>query len=170
MKLRYLAFASIVVAFGCTAPDPNATTELPPPRDVTSFRALDGALGPSCGSLDCHGQPGRNLRIYDVTGLRLSKDDISGVGVTTDAEILATYRSFVGLEPDLTSKVLTERGAQPERLTIVRKARASEVHEGAAVWPEGSDGDRCLTSWLASKTDVAACEKARALFLPPVKQ
>ena len=63
---------------GCQTPDPDLTTELPPPGDIAPFEPLGLAMGPSCGSLDCHGQPGRNLRIYYSRGLRLSPKDISG--------------------------------------------------------------------------------------------
>src|SRR5689334_13673084 len=89
-----------------------------------------GLLGPihdhRCGSLDCHGQPGRNLRIWGCEGMRLSPSDIPeclggplGGRRTTPAEHQATFRSLVGLEPSVMSAVVLGGGAHPELLTFV---------------------------------------------------
>lgn len=157
----------LLLPVACLGPSADATTAMPPPADVQAFTPLDTALAPSCASLDCHGQPGRNLRLYGAQGLRLAPTDVSGVGSTTQEEILANFRSFVGLEPDLTSQVLKGGGREPERLTIVRKARGTEQHVGGTVWAEGSDGDLCLTGWLASTPNLEACDRALIAATPP---
>jgi hypothetical protein len=161
---RWLVVCVGALLLGCNPPDPDLTTELPPPGDLSPFEPLGLAMGPSCASLDCHGQPGRNLRLYDAHGLRLAPGDVSGEGTTTPDELLASERSVLGLEPDMTNRVLMEKGVDPQRLTLVRKARGVEVHKGGNVWPEGSDGDRCLVTWLASSTDSAACARTVTQF------
>src|SRR6267154_195476 len=42
---------------------------LAPPR--ANFERLADAMQPHCGTLDCHGQAGRNLRLFGGRGLRL---------------------------------------------------------------------------------------------------
>ncbi len=157
---RRLAPLLALFAVGCSRPDPDATVPLAALAEAESFRPLSDALGTGCASLDCHGQPGRNLRLYDARGLRLDPADSPGNGATTDAELAANHRSLVGLEPALTDTVLTEAGARPERLTVVRKARGAESHKGGSIWFPGSPGDRCLVSWLAGTLDPEACTAA----------
>ena len=114
-----------------------------------------------CGSLDCHGATYRSLRLYGSIGLRLSPTDKPvSKGRTTEAEYDEDFASVIGLEPEVTSAVVSEAGASPERLTLIRKARGTEAHKGGAVWVEGDSQDRCLTSWLAGHADVADCEDA----------
>ncbi len=119
-----------------------------------------------CGTLDCHGQTSRNLRIYGCYGLRLSDADITncsraqgGKGTTSD-EHQATFRSLVGLEPAVMSEVVATHGQHPELLTFVRKARGIEAHKGGKLITPGDDQDVCITSWLAGKTDPTACANA----------
>ena len=156
---RSLLSAALLAA-ACSSPDPDATVTAAPLADLEAFRTLSNALGTGCASLDCHGQVGRNLRLYDARGLRLDPADSPGNGAITDAELAANHRSLVGLEPALTARVLVDGGADPGRLTLVRKARGTESHKGGAVWFPGSPGDRCLLAWLAGSTDPEACEAA----------
>ena len=72
-------------------------------------------------------------------------------------EHAANLRAVVGLEPELFARVVAEGGAAPERLTLVRKALGLESHKGGAPFALGTSGDVCLRSWLATKTDEAAC-------------
>ena len=166
MIARTLSVAVLALACGCSTPDPARTTPIPAPLAPEVFRPVAAALGASCASLDCHGQTGRNLRLYDAFGLRLSSADVPGKGATTDAEILADERSLLGLEPDVIAAVIHDKGADPMRLSIVRKARGAEVHKGSVVWPAGSPGDGCLLSWLASSIDTAACGCVIAVDCP----
>jgi hypothetical protein len=94
--------------------------------------------------------------------LRLSPDDRPGVdgGVTKEAEHDANYASVIGLEPELTAQVYAQGGDRPERLTLIRKARLEEHHEGRAAAPRGGDADRCIVSWLTGSLDSAACAAA----------
>ena len=131
------------------------------------FDAVSATLGVHCGSLDCHGSTTRNFRIYSENGLRLDASSVSGDGGTTLDEHDANYASVLALEPELLDRVVADQGRHPERLTLVRKARGSEAHEGDGQLPPGSDGDTCLTSWLAGAVDRSACARAAEPLPPP---
>ena len=123
-----------------------------------------------CGSLDCHGQATRNMVIYGCDGLRLDPDGSQGLlsgcdttdsnPSTTTGEYEASYRSIVGLEPNVMTAVVTSGGAHPELLTFIRKARGWDAHKGGALIVPGDDQDVCLTSWLAGSADATACGNA----------
>jgi hypothetical protein len=156
-----LALASAPVA--CSGPPSDETYPITAPsRD--SFPPVADVLHANCGSLDCHGDKHRNLRIYGYNGLRLNA--ISGTGATSPEEYEATYESVVLLEPELMAQVVTEHGREPERLSLVRKGRGTEHHKGGTRLPEGSMGDRCVTSWLAQAVDVDACTAAAEVLRP----
>jgi hypothetical protein len=153
----------ILLSFACvtTSADPRVIERTP---DRASFPVVSDLLDHRCGTLDCHGVTYRNLRIYGREGLRLAATDrpSSKVGTTSVAEYDATFESLVALEPETMSAVITEGGAQPERLTFVRKARGTEDHKGLAIWQQGGPEDVCVTSWLAGKIDTATCQRALA--------
>jgi hypothetical protein len=130
----------------------------PPPR--AGFAAVADALQPSCGTLDCHGQIGRNLRLFGARGMRLDPRDTSAEGTTKPAEYEATYWSMVGLEPEEMSGVVRDRGAGSDRLALIRKARGVDLHKGGVRMKLNDDLDRCLLSWLAGSISQPACEAA----------
>jgi hypothetical protein len=134
--------------------DAPAESQFPPVADY---------LDHCCGTLDCHGQAGRNLRIWGCDGMRLDAKDLSGCvsgPPTTPDEYEATYRSLVGLEPAVMSAVVQARAANPTLLTFVRKATGIEGHKGGQLIASGDDQYKCIVSWLAGNTDTAACGKA----------
>ena len=47
----------------------------------------------------------------------------------------------MGLGPEFWTAVVREKGAHPERLTIVRKARDAEFHIGGKLFVVGDDGE-----------------------------
>jgi hypothetical protein len=61
----------------CNGPDGKPETFQVPSRET--FTPVGEMLHTRCGSLDCHGQVGRNLRLYGTNGLRLAPGDIPGV-------------------------------------------------------------------------------------------
>lgn len=155
---------TVAVVVACSAPDPNARFVETPP-DATSFPAVAGMLVQACGSLDCHGQVGRNLRLYGDTGLRSSATDVPSVAIlTTSYEVTQDYDSVVGLEPELMSQVVASHGADPGLLTFYRKPRGLESHKGGTVIQAGDARDRCITTWLQGSADPDACNAA--LLLP----
>jgi len=159
MRRTLYALAALVVA--CSTPDSNARIGVTEP-DRTQFVPVGQFLDRRCGTLDCHGREERNFRVYGCEGLRLDPENSprcrkNGGVDTTNPELDATFRSLVGLEPAVTSAVVQGKGQHPELLTLVRKARGTESHKGGALIVPGDSQDQCLTSWLAGKTDVAAC-------------
>jgi hypothetical protein len=167
MKRRYRGavalLAAALAAPGCARQaDSEGDLHFP---DRATFPAVASALDRRCATLDCHGTPERNLRLYGRSGLRLDPADVPGSGDTTEAEHDASYESIVGLEPEIMSLVVSERGRAPERLTLIRKARGIEAHKGGARIALGDDSDVCLTSWLGSAPDEEVC--ALAADLPP---
>ncbi len=156
--------------FASCLPDyANNSLNCPPYEDFASVSTL---LERRCGTLDCHGNAARPLRIYGQYGLRLkppgSEDDGLFSGnlerATTEVERESNYRSVCGLEPERTHKVVAGEDTV-ESLTLVRKPRLTEKHKGGRVWNEGKPPDRCLVTWLESQyepgtMDTSDCEAA----------
>ena len=157
MRSRWLVwFAAISGTTACAQSGEPAACA----ADAAAFSQVSDMLGAHCGSLDCHGQAGRPLRLYSGRGLRLSRDDVSGHGGTRNAEHAANLLAVTALEPELTCEVLAAAGDDPERLSLVRKATGAEHHVGGEVLGRKSPGRTCLLSWLAGQRDVTACELA----------
>ncbi len=159
MRALHVAFALFVVA-ACATETGGSTNAITPP-DRATFPAVSDLLARRCGSLDCHGQVSRNFRLYSAEGLRLDPNarPTSKTNTTTPAEYDQTYASLIGLEPEIIGAVVTE-GSQPERLTLVRKARGVDHHKGNTLMNPGDEEDLCLTSWLTGHADPATCTKA----------
>ena len=149
------ALASLPVA-SCIG-ESDEITEACPPYDA--FKQVSPVLEQRCGTLDCHGQPGRPMRIFGSIGLRAADADEvdnpnyypGGSEPTTEKELTLNYRSVCGLEPELMADVIAGK-AKPEELTLVRKPRNSEKHKGGKIWDQGKPGDRCLVAWLQPAT------------------
>jgi hypothetical protein len=151
-----------VIALACA---PTETRNVATVPDRASFPPVADLLVHRCGTLDCHGQTSRNMRLYGHLGLRLAPSDRpDSKGTSTSAEYDESFASVVGLEPEIMSAVVKAGGAQPDRLTFIRKARGTENHKGGTLFVEGDAQDRCVTSWLAGSTDVATCTAANAAF------
>lgn len=161
-----IGFACCCVALGaCAGPEEDARAQHQVPS-FDFFPPVSDALHSHCGTLDCHGQEGRNLRLYGLNGLRLSQPDVPGIGATTDAEYGENYRSVTLFEPELLEQLLLSGGVNPERLTLVRKGRGTEHHKGKVAMEPGGPADRCLLAWLAGGSDEVSCLEA-AERLPP---
>ncbi len=126
-----------------------------PPRE--GFESVADAMQPSCGTLDCHGQPGRNLRLYGGRGLRLDAANNSTEGITEAPEYEANYWSVVALEPELLATVTNEGGQNPERLILIRKGRGTTRHKGGALMQPNDDLDQCIVEWLKGNILVDRC-------------
>lgn len=159
MKRSLLLGVAASVGLACATPDPNATVS-PGELDRDGFAPVSAMLQRRCGSLDCHGSRYRNFRLYGYGGLRLSGSDSPEAPKTTPAEIGASYDALMGLEPEVMRKFIGEGRHDPGMLTLYRKARMTEAHEGGTRLLAGDAADRCLVSWLRATTDVGACAAA----------
>jgi hypothetical protein len=188
MKPRHfsalVALASLALALyaGCSFAPSDARIGIDAPS-FEQFIADDGTMPLTsaadffdhrCGSLDCHGNPQRNLQFWGCFGQRLPVDGgpaeqtvpgcrSSGGVDTTPAEYEASYRSLVGLEPATMSAVVSAgSNGNPDLLTYVRKARGEESHKGGQLVEAGDDQDICFTAWLTGPSNTAACATAIA--------
>jgi hypothetical protein len=171
--LRLLAItAALLLPIGCdedalTYEDGGGirvTTILAP--DQTQFTMVSPVFELRCGSLDCHGQPGRPLRIYSGLGLRLPNDagNLPGVNATTPDEIAENYYSVIGLEPEEMSRVVAGEDP-PTDLLILAKPLMLESHKGGPAIAPGDTADLCITSWLlGAGLDTASCTAAASGF------
>lgn len=156
---------------------------------IASFTPVSLVLEQRCGSLDCHGNLARPLRIYGARGLRhvplyviddkgnlvqspnasvyidptKAEADGSypgpGGSATTEAERKETARAICGLQPELMRKVVLE-GGDPEKLLLLAKPLQLESHKGAKIFERGSLDYACITSWLHSKLPEGAIDVA----------
>ncbi len=170
------ALVTASAASSCSSVPADARVGIDAPSGSDSqFGLVADYLEVRCGSLDCHGQISRNLRIWGCDGMRLDPMATPnciiplGGSRTSPAEHQATYRSLVGLEPAVMSEVYDGHGAHPELLTFVRKARGLEAHKGGTLITPGDDQDVCITSWLAGNTNMTACENAQGYPMFPVQ-
>jgi len=174
-------FAAAVVALGgaCSSFDQNAFTEVTGPDfgefTLSNFPAdggppsqgVDAVLEKRCGSLDCHGQMGRALRIFSQDGLRLLSLDaanLPGVQPTTPTELVANYQAVIGLQPELMTEVV-QGNAPPTALLLLRKPLQLERHKGGPVMAEGGNAYNCIVSWLGPPTQTQFNPRACTLAL-----
>ncbi len=158
-----------------SSPDPTRYTAVLAPDKQTFHDSVDTYIEKQCGTLDCHGQPGRGFRVYGFRGLRLYSSEaglIPGVQQTTEDEIAANYYAIISVEPEEMSRVIARNGDNPNQLLFLRKALNYERHKGGAVMAFGSDPYNCITAWLRlppnqgaqlSTQDQAYCDNAKTL-------
>ena len=140
------------------APEPGDFIMAAPTR--TGWEPVADALVAGCGTLDCHGQVGRNLRLFGSHSLRLASEDDPGGRPTTAAEYQASYWSTIGLEPEILDRVVRDGGDRAERLMILRKPLGLVSHKGGVLMQTNDKIDRCLHGWLVGAVDRNVCEEA----------
>jgi hypothetical protein len=125
--------------------------------DVAAYETyVHPILEARCATIDCHGAPGRPLRLYAETGLRAS-DELRDRPITS-AELADNVRSLAAIEPN----------AAPESSEVISKPLAGGLfHEGGVVWTSATENQVvCVRGWLAGQsgdaTIVAACQAALA--------
>lgn len=165
-----IAAAPVLSTPGCLDQNYYVDARCPPFGDTGElFRPISAVLERRCGTLDCHGQSARPLRIYGQNSLRRPEVEGSpsvtnpneyypgGLEPTTQAELLDNYESACALELEVMARVVDKQD-EPEALTLVRKPRLLEKHKGGLVWNKGDDGDACLVNWITGSDDTAPCD------------
>jgi hypothetical protein len=154
-----LVLVPLLALFLSACADPDATVDVDAGAfDRAEFDFVDPVLLKRCGSLDCHGDGYRNYRLYGFGGRRLSPDDRPDAEVVRVEEVDANYDATLAIEPEITARIADGDAEAIGDLTLVRKARGAEAHEGGAPFAPDGPGERCLVSWLAGRVDTAACE------------
>ncbi len=170
IALAFVPFMIAAIGVACSANITDGdggvrvTTILAP--DQTQFTTVSPVFERRCGTLDCHGQVGRPLRIYSGLGLRLPNDagDIPGSGATTPDEITANYRAVIGLQPEQMTRVIAGE-APPDSLLILSKPLNLESHKGGPAFaPTGDPGAGCITTWILGAVDATQCAAAVSGF------
>ena len=133
-----------------------------------SFVRVSDAMQLHCGTLDCHGQVGRNLRLYGHYGLRLaSGGNPLDPPTTTSEEYDASFWSVIGLEPEIMSRV-AEKLIGPESRALVRKPRGVEMHKGGQLMTANDALDRCIVGWLTGDFQFDACNAVADATRPDI--
>ena len=161
MKLRVamlisagcLAAGVVALAACASTPDENRLTYVITPDYDTYVSFVDAYLTRRCGSLDCHGQPGRAYRIYSREGFRLySIQDgslVSGQQPTVPEEQRANFQALVALEPEEMTRLMARQGENPNQLLFLRKPLKIERHKGGPAMAEDDPGYNCVKAWLS---------------------
>jgi len=160
---RHLILIFAIASSGCLGESDTVPLAYACPSGE-NFPIVSQVFERRCGTLDCHGDPGRPFRVYGRSGLRLRQPDGSGppsgteIG-TTPIEIDENRFSACGLEPEAMDAVVNGQ-ADPETLVLLRKPRVVEAHKGGQVLTVGSTADNCILSWLRGSVDNLSCEAA----------
>ena len=152
--------ASVSGTSGCASvPDETRYTTMIQPDFQVFHDSVDPYIERQCGTLDCHGQPGRGFRIYGIRGLRLYSEEaglIPGDQLTTPEEITANYLALISVDPETFNRVMARNGQDPDELLILRKPMNVERHKGGRIFAPGSPPYRCITAWLRLPVDSDA--------------
>ncbi len=149
-----LALAATAALASACGPAGQGELVVPATLDVATYEnEVHPYLERRCATLDCHGDPGRPLRLYAETGLRAVGRDRS---LPLDAdEIAQNIAAIVELDPS----------ADPDHHILVLKPLAPDAggmeHVGDTIWAARSDpGYVCLREWLAHRGTATSCTDA----------
>lgn len=139
-----LVIAAVLAMLGCTGPAQDEGLIVP--GDIEAFAAdVQPVFDRSCASLDCHGDPGRAMRLYSIDGLR-ARDDLRAATELTAEELVANARAVVGIDPD--PMPLETHWALTKPLAV---AAGGIAHEGGELWRSTADADyQAVLRWLSA--------------------
>ncbi len=163
MTLRTVLAIAVLVAAGCTD---TTISEVPQTvGDTLTYQSqVQTYLGYRCGSLDCHGDMGRPLRLFALRGLR-ANDGLRDFGLSVD-EVGHNLLSIAAFD------TLDEAAAQNQLLLKgLATSAGGMAHVGGDVWDStDAPGYQCLLTWLSGEADSetarAACAFATMQVLP----
>jgi hypothetical protein len=147
---RHALLLLLVVLVLGACQDTAGSVTLAPGDPAVYAASVQPILEARCGTLDCHGDEGRALRLYSETGLRAT--DVLRDRPLTAAELDANRASIVALPAEeLVDKPLVGRLA----------------HEGGDLWlTDDANQVVCVRGWRLGEDASAAC--AAALVEPDV--
>jgi hypothetical protein len=160
MKRAFGALMTALLLVACSSYDPEERVDPAVGPSGPDFYPVALMLVDRCGQIDCHGSKYRSFRLYGYSSERLDPLQTPASPETTQDEANEDYASLVALEPQILQQVIREGGAQPDRLTFMRKARNHEDHKGGKPIVEGDAADICIQSWLQSHVDADHCRQA----------
>lgn len=155
---------TLTIALAACSADPIPERPIPA-LDADAYASrVHPVLRVSCASLDCHGDPGRPLRLYAEDGLR-AQDALRGQPITVE-ETRWNAVAIAGVDPEASTPDLHLALTKP-----LAVAAGGLAHAGGDVWPDREDpGYRCLRAWLAGESErtesIAACSEAAAAVDP----
>ena len=138
---------------GCTFDD-QAEVAIRPAGDETTFASqVQPILETGCATLDCHGQPGRPLRLYSTWGLRIDDSlrppagaELDDIPPITAEEIRANVRAIAGIDVGI--------GRVEDSLLLLKPLdpRAGGIHHvGRIHWHSTDDPEyQTIRAWLAA--------------------
>lgn len=137
------------------------------PSETVFVENVSEYLERRCGTLDCHGQMTRPMRIYGQLGLRHpDESNVSGGVSTTQLELEANYASVCNLDPAAMQQVVEDVGSTADKLLLVNKARGLERHKGGKIVDPQDPGDLCILGWLGFKEATAVDDACTAAIAP----
>ena len=179
MRAKHLVMAFFLTMLsGCEdipAPGLIACPDFELEDGTDAFVIVSPVLERRCGTLDCHGDYARPLRIMGQNGLRLLSDEeltdpqlildnmtYAGGKQTSPEELDANRRSVCGLEPERTSVVVrTQDFGATRSLMLLRKPLGEdsnfEKHKGGVLFRPGGEGEVCVACWLTGNADPEQC-------------
>jgi hypothetical protein len=168
--LTVTALAAIT-GVSCSIPTENSQIgDLPSEKSFTDGK-VSLFMEHRCGSLDCHGQFGRPLRIYSEWGLRLKANDDGSrnTAATTADEQKANYQAVIGLQPEELSACFTSKGANFSTLQLLKKplniSGNGIRHKGGQILRAtlSDHGWQCLYGWASGTSYPDECAQASAV-------
>lgn len=164
---RISVLSVALIAIACSIPSESGEFGALPDRQSFVDNNVSLFMEQRCGSLDCHGQAGRPLRIYSQWGLRLRarEDGLRDNSQTTEEERTENYLAVVGLEPETLSECFETKGEAESIATfqLLKKPLGEENggirHKGGPVLRQtpSDPGWNCLFGWVTDDANKEAC-------------
>ncbi len=157
-----IATIALTIVGACTDTD-RAPIEIDvsPERETAFARDVQAYVGVGCGSLDCHGDGSRALRLYAKFGLRYI-DELRTLEVA-DEETRANVRAFAALTGPTGREHLAV-------LKALAESAGGMAHVGGDIWADTSDpGYLCVLAFVSGQADSSACADAFAAIDPEIE-
>lgn len=161
-RLLVSVAAGVVALVACVD---QGRVPLEPLDDDRYAQDVQPYVGVACATLDCHGDPGRPLRLYAELGLRAG-DALRprALSEAVEAEPLSAQELADNVLAFRAIAAAHRNGDEELALSkpLARSAGGAE-HVGGDIFDSTeAPGHRCLQAWIAGEPDDGACDDARA--------